>query len=189
MVSSLTAFPAHKVVDVSGLVPAARNARTHSDSQVAQIAASIREFGFTNPVLTDGKGGIVAGHGRVLAALSIGMTQVPVIELSHLTAAQRRAYMLADNKLALNAGWDDELLRLELGSLYIEGFDLSLTGFDFMEMRDIIFPIDRSAKSGDSKLSASLSYQIVIDCADEDQQAEILGDLRERGIQCRPLIL
>ena len=111
------------------LIPYARNSRTHSDAQVAQIAASIREFGWTNPVLVDGSNGIIAGHGRVLAARKLGLEQVPVIELAHLTESQKRAYVLADNKLAENAGWDDELLRIELEALQAAGFDLSLTGF------------------------------------------------------------
>jgi DNA modification methylase len=123
-------FPAYKRVRTNDLIPYARNARTHSDAQVAQIAASIREFGFTNPVLTDGNNGIIAGHGRVLAARKLGLAEVPVIELAHLTPAQRRAYVLADNRLALNAGWDEDLLRLELAELQDLGFDLGLTGFD-----------------------------------------------------------
>jgi DNA modification methylase len=123
-------FPAYKRVRTADLIPYARNARTHSDAQVAQIAASIREFGFTNPVLTDGENGIIAGHGRVLAARKLGLAKVPVIELAHLTPAQRRAYVLADNRLALNAGWDADLLRLELAELQDLGFDLGLTGFD-----------------------------------------------------------
>jgi ParB-like chromosome segregation protein Spo0J len=114
---------------LSSLIPYAYNARTHSDAQVAEIAASIREFGWTNPVLVDGENGIIAGHGRVMAARKLGMMQVPVIELAGLTDAQRRAYVLADNKLALNAGWDEELLGLELADLDALGFDLSLTGF------------------------------------------------------------
>src|SRR5260370_41981261 len=105
------------------------NARTHSDQQVAQIAASIREFGFTNPVLIDEEDGIIAGHGRVLAAHLLGLDEVPGIVLAHLTPAQRRAYVLADNKLALNAGWDLEMLSLPVGELGGAGFDLSLTGF------------------------------------------------------------
>ncbi|MBR0648732.1 site-specific DNA-methyltransferase [Roseomonas terrae] len=127
-------FPAYKRVRTADLIPYARNARAHSDDQVAQIAASIREFGFTNPVLTDGANGIIAGHGRVLAARKLGLAEVPVIELAHLTAAQRRAYVLADNKLALNAGWDEDLLRLELAELQDLGFDLQLTGFDADEI-------------------------------------------------------
>ena len=96
---------------------------------MAQIAASIREFGFTNPILTDGDNGIIAGHGRVLAARKLGMTTVPVIELAGMSEAEERAYILADNKLAENAGWDREMLGLELGDLASLGFDLSLTGF------------------------------------------------------------
>ncbi|MGU5727546.1 site-specific DNA-methyltransferase [Aeromonas jandaei] len=114
---------------IEALIPYARNSRTHSDAQVAQIAASIREFGWTNPVLVDGDNGIIAGHGRVLAARKLGFEQVPVIELAHLSESQKRAYVLADNKLAENAGWDDELLRIELEALQAAGFDLSLTGF------------------------------------------------------------
>jgi DNA modification methylase len=119
---------------VDGLIPYARNARTHSDAQVAQIAASIREFGWTNPVLVDGENGIIAGHGRLLAARKLGMSTVPVIELSGLSEAQKRAYIIADNNMALNAGWDNELLGLELGDLAALGFDLSLTGFDDLEI-------------------------------------------------------
>ena len=123
-------FPPYKTAAVADLVPYARNARTHSEAQVAQIAATIREFGFTNPILVDGERGVIAGHGRLLAARKLGLAEVPTIELGHLTPAQRRAYVLADNKLALNAGWDDDLLRIELGELRDEDFDLGLTGFD-----------------------------------------------------------
>lgn len=114
---------------VEALVPYARNSRTHSDAQVAQIAASIREFGWTNPILVDGDNGIIAGHGRVLAARKLGMEEVPCIELAGLTDTQRRAYIIADNKLALNAGWDDELLAIEFSELADAGFDNLLTGF------------------------------------------------------------
>jgi DNA modification methylase len=116
-------------VAISELIPYAKNSRTHSDEQVAQIAASIKEFGWTNPILIDGESGIIAGHGRLLAARKLGMKEVPVIQLSGMTDTQKRAYIIADNKLALNAGWDDELLGLELGELELEGFDLELTGF------------------------------------------------------------
>jgi DNA modification methylase len=111
------------------LIPYARNPRTHTDAQVAQIAASIREFGWTNPVLVDGQNGIIAGHGRVLAARKLAIERVPVIELGHMSEAQKRAYVLADNQLALNAGWDEALLRLELADLSELGFDLGLIGF------------------------------------------------------------
>lgn len=115
---------------VKDLLPYARNSRTHSDAQVAQIAASVREFGWTNPVLIDGENGIIAGHGRVLAARKLGIDEVPCIELAGLTDTQRRAYIIADNKLALNGGWDDELLAIELHELNAADFDMSLIGFD-----------------------------------------------------------
>jgi len=121
-------------IPVDRLIPYARNSRTHSDEQVAQIASSIREFGFTNPVLIDGNDGIIAGHGRVLGARKLGMDAVPCIRLAHLSETQKRAYIIADNKLALNAGWDDELLRLELEELNVEEFKMELLGFDANEL-------------------------------------------------------
>jgi len=114
---------------VAALVPYARNSRTHSDAQVAQIAASIREFGWTNPVLIDGADGIIAGHGRLLAARKLGLVDVPCIVLDHLSETQKRALIIADNKLALNAGWDNEMLGLELQELAAEDFDMGLVGF------------------------------------------------------------
>jgi DNA modification methylase len=114
---------------IDRLVPFANNARVHSDAQVAEVAASIVEFGFVNPVLIGADGGIIAGHARVLAARKLGWKEVPVIILDHLTATQRRALVIADNRLALNAGWDEELLRLELTTLHEEDFDLNVLGF------------------------------------------------------------
>ena len=131
-------FPPYKAATIASLTPYARNARTHTDAQVAQIAASIREFGFTNPILVDGEHGVIAGHGRLLAARTLGMTEVPTIELGHLTQAQKRAYILADNRLALSAGWNEDLLRIELGDLRAEGFDLGLTGFDPAEIASFL---------------------------------------------------
>ncbi|MCK5445152.1 MAG: site-specific DNA-methyltransferase [Rhodospirillaceae bacterium] len=116
------------------LIPYASNSRTHSDEQVAQIAASIKEFGFNNPVLIDEEGGIIAGHGRVLGARKLGLTDIPTIRLTHLTENQRKAYIIADNKLALSAGWDVDILTLEMKALDSEGFDLSLIGFDEGEL-------------------------------------------------------
>jgi DNA modification methylase len=121
--------PEIRITPVDQLIPYARNARTHSDEQVAQIAASIAEFGFTNPILTDGERGVIAGHGRLAAARKLGLKEVPVIELGYLSDAQKKAYILADNRLAMNAGWDDELLKLELAELKDADFDLDLMGF------------------------------------------------------------
>ena len=131
-------FPPHKIVPLADLIPYANNARTHSPAQVSKIAASIKEFGFTNPILIDANNGIIAGHGRVLAAQKLKLAMVPVIELGHLTDAQRRAYILADNRMALDAGWDADLLKLELLSLKDEGFDLELTGFGLDEIGELL---------------------------------------------------
>ena len=127
---------------VGRLQPYAKNARTHSDEQVDQIAASMREFGFTNPILVDSADGIIAGHGRLMAAKRLGLDQVPVIVLDHLTDAQRRAYILADNKLALNAGWDNAMLAEEMKNLQGEGYDLSVIGFSEDELGDLLADID-----------------------------------------------
>jgi len=127
-------FPVYKTVSTASLIPYARNARTHSPAQVDKIAASIREFGFLNPIITDGQNGIVAGHGRVLAAQKIGLDTLPTIDAAHLSEAQRRAYVLADNRMALDAGWDNDLLKIELQDLDAAGFDLSLTGFELGEI-------------------------------------------------------
>ena len=124
--------------NVADLIPYARNSRTHSDEQVAQIAASIKEFGFTNPILTDGANGIIAGHGRLQAARKLGLTEVPTIPLEGLSEAQKRAYVIADNKLALNAGWDIDLLSSEIAGLGEDGFDLSLLGFNENELAALL---------------------------------------------------
>lgn len=123
---------------LADLVPYARNARTHSAAQVSQIAASVREFGWTNPVLVDEADGIIAGHGRVMAAQLLGMDQVPCIRLLGLTKAQQRAYTIADNRLALNAGWDAEMLAVELDELRDDDFDLDLLGFEAAELNNLI---------------------------------------------------
>lgn len=127
----------YKAID--SLIPYVKNSRTHSDQQVAQIAASIKEFGFTNPVLLDEHGGIVAGHGRVMAARKLKLDEVPTITLGWLTDTQRRAYVIADNKLALNAGWDYEMLTFELGELDASGFNLELTGFVGNDLTETMF--------------------------------------------------
>jgi hypothetical protein len=122
---------------IERLVPYDRNARTHSPAQVGQIAASIQEFGFTNPILVADDAGIIAGHGRLAAAQRLGLKKVPVVVLGHLAETQRRAYVLADNKLALNAGWDEELLKVEIGELLSEPIDVSLLGWDSEELSEL----------------------------------------------------
>jgi ParB-like chromosome segregation protein Spo0J len=141
------------------LVPYERNARTHSPEQVAQIAASIQEFGFTNPILVDGADGILAGHGRLAAAKDMGLSEVPVIVLEHLSAVQRRAYILADNQLALNAGWDTDLLQMEVAALNLVDFDLSLLGFDDERIASLLDPegIDRE-ESADKERTGAKEY-------------------------------
>src|SRR4029077_12553117 len=132
---------------VADLIPYVNNPRTHSAEQVAVIAGSIREFGWTNPVLIDGRNGIIAGHGRVLAARKLRLAQVPCIELAHLTDAQRRAYVIADNQTALRAGWSDELLRLELGQLQAANFNLDLVGFDPDALASLFAPVGAQGRT------------------------------------------
>lgn len=120
-------------VAVNKLIPYAKNSRTHSDQQVAQIAASIKEFGFRNPILVDGVG-VIAGHGRLLAAQKLGLDKVPTIDCSDMSESQKKAYIIADNKLALNAGWDNDLLKLEIGDLQEQNFNIDLLGFDISEL-------------------------------------------------------
>ena len=130
-------FPSIKKVKTIDLIPHARNSRTHSDEQINQIAASIKEFGFLNPIIIDGENGIIAGHGRVMAANKLNIKELPCVDASHLSETQRRAYVIADNKLALNSGWDIEMLRVEFDELQEAGFDLELTGFSMDEIADL----------------------------------------------------
>ena len=147
---------------IDKLVPYERNARTHSDSQVAQIAASIAEFGFNSPILVDTNAGIIAGHGRLLAARKLGLTEVPVIILDHLSETQKRAYIIADNKLAELAGWNEEILAAEFADLEREGFDLGLTGFSNAELEALLADENRDqseeAATTDALDARSLFY-------------------------------
>jgi ParB-like chromosome segregation protein Spo0J len=155
---------------IERLIPYARNARLHSDQQVAQIAGSISEFGFLNPVLVDPEGGIVAGHGRVLAARKLGLIEVPVIVLGHLTKIQKQAFMLADNQLALNAGWDEAMLRLELAALTQSGFDVPLLGFDQQELDRLLTDLSRHTPVDPDEAPAV-----------EQETVNEIGDLWELG--------
>ena len=167
--------PDYKKIKIESLIPYVNNSRTHSDEQVAQIAASIKEFGFTNPVLIDGDGGIIAGHGRVMAARKLNLNEVPCIVLSHLSEAQKKAYIIADNQLPLNAGWDDEMLRVELGGLDDADFDLSLTGFSLDEINSLMFDDDCEIEmpelaDGDKEPFQQKTFTL------HDEQASIIDD-------------
>ena len=176
---------------IDGLIPYARNSRTHSDDQVAQIAASIREFGWTNPVLVDGENGIIAGHGRILAARKLGMAEVPCIELSHLSEAQKKAYIIADNKLALNAGWDNELLAIELGELNAAEFDMALIGFDASEL-SAAMGLDEELDGEPPEIDGGIDYKekfaIIVECADEAEQQATFERLDSMGFTCKVLV-
>ena len=174
---------------LTGLIPYARNARTHSEAQIAQLAGSIREFGFTNPVLIDADGGIIAGHGRVMAGLKLGLESVPCIRLPHLSDAQRRAYILADNRLALNAGWDTEFLAVELDELRDLNFNMALMGFDQQELNDLIgTPNTPPPPDTSPQLTDGFKFSVIIACADELEQAAMLERFEKEGLRCRPLI-
>jgi hypothetical protein len=154
--------PADKVEKwkISKLIPYARNARTHSDEQVAQIAASIKEWGWTTPVLVDEQGGIIAGHGRTLAAQKLGMTEVPVVVAKGWSDAKKRAYIIADNKLAQNAGWDNAMLSLELEELDGLGFDIDLTGFSPQEISELTFFDDDDEQTDNSKYTKKIDAPV-----------------------------
>ncbi len=178
-------WPADKVErrKVAELIPYARNSRTHSDEQVGQIAASIKEWGWTVPVLIESNGGLIAGHGRILAAQKLGIEDVPCMVAEGWTDAQRKAYVIADNKLALNSGWDDEMLKVELGELEALDFDLTMTGFDLDEMA-VLF--DEPAVAEQEDLSnATERFEVIIECADEGEQERAFNVSQSGGFKCR----
>lgn len=157
-------------VSVEALIPHASNARTHPETQVEQIAASITEFGFNNPVLIDDESTIIAGHGRVLAALELGIETVPCIRLSHLSEAQRKAYVIADNKIALNSGWDDQLLALGISELTELGCDLSVLGFTNFELSTLgdAQEVEKSDQEQPKDVNFTIQFNIIFDA--EEQQ-------------------
>lgn len=167
--------------DPADIIPYAMNSRTHSDEQIAQVAASIKEFGFTNPILIDEENVIIAGHGRLMAAKKLGLDQVPTITLEGLTEAQRKAYVIADNKLALNAGWDDQALHAELERLQELDFDLKLTGFDVDELARLFDDEETPIKEE----SYSEIFNIIVECDDEQDQERIFNQLDRDGYRCR----
>ena len=161
-------------VSVDELIPYVNNSRTHSDEQVTQIASSIKEFGFTNPILIDESKGIIAGHGRLMAAKKLGIDNVPCITLEGLSEAQKKAYVIADNKLALNAGWDMDLLKVDIEALDDLDFDLSLLGFDDLELEDILNSVDEVGlpllADGDKEPFQQMTFTM------HDEQAAVVSD-------------
>ena len=149
-------------ISLEALIPYARNSRTHSDQQVAQVAASIREFGFTNPVLIGTENDIIAGHGRVLAARKLGLEKVPCIRLTNLSENQKRAYIIADNKLALNSGWDEEMLALEIKDLASKDFDMTLAGWSDAEIGNLF--LDKNFEPGNESDQGKLDEKMPVIC-------------------------
>jgi len=167
--------------DPSDIIPYAMNSRTHSDEQINQVAASIKEFGFTNPILVDEFNVIIAGHGRLFAAKKLGLNQVPTITLKGLTEAQRKAYVIADNKLALNAGWDDDTLIAELNRLSELDFNLELTGFDANELARLFDDEEPELQEE----TYSEVFNVIVECQDEQEQEKIFNQLDRDGYKCR----
>jgi len=165
------------------LVPYINNSRTHSEQQVQQVAASIKEFGFTNPILIDHDGGIIAGHGRLQAAQLLSLDEVPTITLEGLTDAQKKAYVIADNKLALNSGWDFELLKVELENIANE-IDISVLGFDDQELANIIDGLNEEPPELKEESYESV-FNIVVKCNDETHQERVYNELESKGYECQ----
>lgn len=169
---------------VDALIPYARNSRVHTPAQIAQIAASIKEFGFTVPLLTDAEGNVIAGHGRLLAAPMLGMTQVPTIDGSYMTPAQRRAYVIADNKLTENSSWNEELLQIELADLQVGGFELNLLGFSDGELKGL--GIGGLGDGGDAQVQQTPPrWAVIVDCVDEPDQIALIARLEGEGRKVR----
>ena len=171
-------------IEVSKLIPYINNARTHSESQINQIAASIKEFGFRNPILIDGDNGIIAGHGRVMAAKKLELTTIPYIDCSDLTEAQKKAYIIADNKIALNAGWDEELLKLELEDIEVSDIDMELLGFSDEELKRLIGVEDADTEEGEITDDGNRNL-LLVEFINESELQKIFEELKERGFECK----
>jgi ParB-like chromosome segregation protein Spo0J len=168
------------------LIPYARNSRTHDEAQIAQIAASIKEFGWTNPILLDGENGIIAGHGRVMAAQKLNEDKVPTIELAHLNDIQKRAYIIADNKLALNSGWDNEMLQLEMETLQDAGYGIDVLGFDDKELKALFGNLDNVDDDVKEPVDESRNL-LMIECEGERELETLFEEMQKRGFECKIL--
>lgn len=169
---------------IESLIPYARNSRTHSDEQVAQIASSIKEFGFVNPILIDQESIIIAGHGRLLAAQRLKIKEVPIILLDKLTEAQRKALVIADNRIALNAGWDYEMLSVELDELKDDGFNITLLGLSDKELDELIGSSDEIEEETESPIDENRNL-LLVECIDERELEKLFGEMNERGYNCK----
>lgn len=167
---------------VASLIAHTRNARRHTDAQVAQVAESIRAFGFNAPVLIDESSTIIAGHCRVMAAKSLGMESVPCVIVDDLDDAQKRAYVLADNKLTDNSDWDAELLRLEIEDLQLLGVDMGLVGFAPDELQRLF---GEQPEPGPSRIVNGDEFLVIVSCANESEQQRLYAEMQERGLQTR----
>lgn len=172
---------------VADLIPYAANARTHTDAQVAQIAGSIRRFGWTNPVIVDGNSGILAGHGRVLAAQKLGLEEVPTIERADMSESDRRAYVIADNRLAELAGWDDALLAAELGALQEQGFPLAEIGFSDGDLAKL-FGAEEDGEDGADESAYREQYGVIVMCRDAAHQEKVFNELTAAGHECKVVV-
>lgn len=175
----------------SELIPYSNNTRTHSEEQVQQIASSIKEFGFTNPILLDENNGIIAGHGRLMGAKLLNIDEVPTITLSGLSEAQIKAYIIADNKLALNAGWDEELLKVEIEGLQDMNFNIDLLGFNNDELSDILnvsIEVDDECVK-DLSDEVGDGFELIIECESELNLEELYYKFTNEGLKCRTSIL
>lgn len=170
---------------IEDLIPYARNSRVHSDIQIGQIAASIREFGWRTAVLVDGENGIIAGHGRVLAAQKLGLKEIPTIDGSDMTETQKRAYIIADNKIALNAEWDEQMLMLEIQDLKTMGADLSLLAFDESELSKKFQ--DDSSSDDIPEVSDEVRNLLMIECISEPELQKLFEEMQTRGFNCKIL--
>lgn len=182
-------YPLIEQMDTALCIPCENNARTHSDKQIDQIAASINEFGWTQPILVDQENNVLAGHGRLRAAQKLKLKTVPALRIDTLSEAQRRAYMLADNKIALNSGWDEELLKIEVSGLSELGFDLGVLGFEPQEIAKYLDLDAISLGEDESMLDQEPEkFEVLIECGCENSQIELLDELDSRGLTCRALV-
>lgn len=171
----------YKNVKLDILIPYARNARVHSEKQIAQIAASIKEFGFINPVIIDKYNGIIAGHGRVLAAQKLNLVEIPCIKTEHLSEIQKRAYILADNRLAETSIWDNEMLKVELEDLKINDFNINISGFEDFKFEEFIPDLDHK----DDDKQKEQAFVLRVEFENYDEQQLLFNELRDRGLKVK----